>query len=158
KIGSYMNPVWQDANNPVLVESQTIRLKPKLVPGQNEVVLYLLARELAGREGTPVVWRRPRFEGGKQAPLLLRDLADFGDRFETHYRAVYADTAKYLSAAAELAHDPKLSSEALSKKHGVDAALFRRWVGFLGIASSEVATRDPPVPLQPLGKKQTDVA
>ena len=77
KIGSYMNPVWQDAANPAFAESQTVRFKPNLPPGKNEVVLYLAARDLGG-EGGRVVWRRPRFEGGKQPPLLLRNAPGSG--------------------------------------------------------------------------------
>ena len=78
KVGSYMNPVWQDADNPPFVETQTIRLKPAPAAGKKEVVLYLTARDLTGHEGARVVWRRPRLEGGKQPPLLLRDVADSG--------------------------------------------------------------------------------
>ena len=66
KIGSYMNPVWQDASNPPFVEAQTFRFKPPLPPGRKEVVVYLAARDLTGRADTHVVWRRPRL-GGRQA-------------------------------------------------------------------------------------------
>ena len=69
-----MNPVWQDASNPPFVEAQTLRFKPPLPPGRNEVVVYLAARDLTGRTDAHVVWRRPRLEGGKQPPLLLRDV------------------------------------------------------------------------------------
>ena len=79
KVGSYMNPVRQDASNPPFVESQLIRFKPPKPPaGKSEVVLYLTARDLTGRADAQVVWRRPRLEGGKQSPLLLRDVADSG--------------------------------------------------------------------------------
>ena len=76
KIGSYMNPVWQDASNPPFVETQTLRFKPP--PGRSEVVVYLAARDLTGRTDAHVVWRRPRLEGGKQPSLLLRDVAGTG--------------------------------------------------------------------------------
>ncbi len=79
KIGSYMNPVWQDASNPAFVESQTIRFKPPLPAGKKEVVLYLAAHDLNGRAGARVVWTRPRFEGGKLPPLLLRDVPELGN-------------------------------------------------------------------------------
>ncbi len=78
KIGSYMNPVWQDASNPPFVEAQTFRFKPPLPPGRKEVVVYLAARDLTGRADTHVVWRRPRLEGGKQPPVMLRDVAGTG--------------------------------------------------------------------------------
>ncbi len=80
KIGSYMNPVWQDAANPTFVESQTVRFRPNLLAGKNEVALYLAARDLSGRDGGRVVWRRPRVAGGKQPPLLLRDARDSAAR------------------------------------------------------------------------------
>ncbi len=41
--------------------------------------------------------------------------------------------AKYLAAAAELAHDRKLSAEDLAKKHGLDAAFLKRWIEVLAV-------------------------
>ncbi len=157
KVGSYMNPVWQDSAHPAFTESQPVRFKPNLAPGRNEVVLYLTARDLGG-EGGKVVWRRPRFEGGKQPPLLLRDAASWGvvsdhaPKVDLAYRTVYASTAEYLAAAEEV-NDLHLSVEVLAKKHGVDATVLKRWIAYLGLAPAASNPKDPPVPLRPLAKK-----
>jgi mono/diheme cytochrome c family protein len=157
KIGSYMNPVWQDAAHPAFTESQPVRFKPNLAPGRNEVVLYLTARDLGG-EGGKIVWRRPRFEGGKQPPLLLRDAASWGTAsdhaptLDAAYRTVYASTAEYLAAAEEV-NDLHLTIEVLAKKHGVDSAVLKRWIAYLGLAPGASDPKDPAVPLRPLAKK-----
>jgi len=140
KIGSYMNPVWQDAAMPTFIESQTLRFKPTLPPGRNEIVLYLAARDLGGLgdEGGLVVWRRPRFEGGRpqwtqRTPsYLLRDAAEFGGRLDAAYRTVFADTSDYLAAVEDAAHDSVLTPEILAKKRDLDVTVLKHWIAYLG--------------------------
>src|SRR5262249_9093228 len=143
---------------PSFVPSQTVRLKPTLPAGQNEVVLYLVAREISpGKDGTQVIWHRPRFEGNKQVPFLLRDVAAFPRPFEIDTRAALGDTAKQLAAAAEAAKDKSQSVDALAKKHGVELAMLKRWVEFL--ASEPVEGVEVKVPaLQLLPRKLPDNA
>jgi hypothetical protein len=151
KIGSYMSPVWQEPGSPTFVESQMLKLPLKPAAGQSEVVLYLVAREAAsGKDGTHVVWHRPRFEGGGQVPVLLRDVARLGDSFEVDSRAIFAETAKYLGAAAEVRKDRSLSAAVLARKHGLDAALLKNW---LDLVAAEPLPQQAPVPLHLLTKK-----
>ncbi|HEV3256869.1 MAG TPA: DUF1592 domain-containing protein [Gemmataceae bacterium] len=163
-IGSYRygNTVRQLANDPAVVESQTVRRQVKPAPGQNDVVLYLAARELTtGREKGYVLWQRPRFEGGGQPPLLLRDYARFGRQFELDYRALFADTARHLAAAVEAANDPKLGPEKLARKHGLDAALLKDWIDLLALEPpgkesaqpTAIGRRVPAVPLKLLDQR-----
>ena len=68
-IGSYRygNTVRQVAKDPAVAEAQPLKLALKPAPGQNDVVLYLVAREL-GSSAEPgfAVWRQPRFESNGQ--------------------------------------------------------------------------------------------
>jgi hypothetical protein len=135
-IGSYRygNTIRQLANNPALAETQTLRVPIKPAPGQSEVVLYLSARTLpSSGDGRYAVWHRPRFEGGKKAPLLLRDYAQYGELFEVDYRALFAETPTYLAAAVEAANDRKLTVPDLARKHGLDAAWLQRWIDLLAV-------------------------
>lgn len=162
-IGSYRyeHLTRQEANHPTLVESQTLRLKPKPAPGQTEVVLYLTTRSLSPtKEGSHAVWQRPRFEGGKQAPLMLRDIAQYAGQFEVDYRALFADTAKHLSAAVEVANDPKVSVANLARKHGLEPLLLQRWIDLLAVQPLPRETprlkehwKKDPLPLQLLTRK-----
>lgn len=152
-IGSYRSTVRQVANDPAASETQVVKLSAKPAPGQNEVVLYLATRDLAAGKGGDVVWHRPRFEGAGKPPLLLRDYEQFGPAYEIDYRAVYRDAAKYLAAAAEAAHEPKPTAEDLAKKHGLDAALLKRWIDLLALEPVKPADPDKSgrqVPATPL--------
>jgi hypothetical protein len=145
-IGSYRDgkTIRQEANDPAATEVQTLKVNLKPAPGQGEVVLYLAADELpAAKEGGYVVWRRPRFEGTGKPPLLLRDYAQFGPQYEVDYPAVFGDTAKYLAAAVEAAGDRKLSADDVAKKHGLDAALTRRWIDVLALSGQAPGAEDP---------------
>ncbi len=145
-IGSYRdgNTVRQVANNPAAVESQTLRGNLKPAPGQGEVVLYLTAGEVsAGGKGGYVVWQRPRFEGLNKPALLLRDYSQYGSQYEVDYAAVFADTAKYLAAAIEASVDRQLSADDVAKKHGLDAALARRWIDLLALTGQAPGAEDP---------------
>jgi hypothetical protein len=161
-IGSYRADVQQEPVDPAFVESRTLRVQPRPAPGQTEVVLRLNARQLVSGKGSPlVVWHRPRFEGGKEPPLLLRDFPAVADRFEVDYRGLFADTAKYLAAAVAEANDPKAGVDALARKHGLDPALLARWVEVLAVepvagsrgAAAERWAPEPPIPLQLLTRK-----
>lgn len=167
RIGSYMQPAGKDyiesttrqvANDPVAVESRRLGLDVKPVPGQTEVVLYLVAHER--KAGGRLVWHRPRFSGPGKPPLLLRDYAQFGPAYEVDYAAVFADSAKYLAAAVEAANDPKTPVDDLAKKHDLDAAFLKRWIEVLAVeplqkeANSERSGKViPAVALEPLDEK-----
>ncbi len=154
KIGSYRygNVVRQVANEPALVESRTLQSAVKPAPGQGDVVLYLVARDLSTTEGPgDAVWQRPRFEGENSPALLLRDYAKFGPQSEVDFAAIFADTPRYLAAAIEAAHDRRLSAEDLASKHHLDAAWLKRWlsvaaVGPLAVEGNEAEEPDRSTP------------
>ncbi len=107
-VGSYRdnNTIRQVANDPTAVAVQPLRVAVKPDGGQSDVVLYLVTRTIfADGKGGNVVWQRPRFEGAGKTPLLLRDYAQFGPAYEVDYSTVFADSSKYLAAAAEAAHE-----------------------------------------------------
>jgi mono/diheme cytochrome c family protein len=133
RIGSYVNTVRQSPKDPAVVETQSIKLKIVPTPGQDEVVLYLIARELGAASDGHVVWHRPRFEGNDLPTLLLRDYDQFGPRFKIDYSALFADTEKYLAAAVEAANNPKPPLKDLAEKHRLNEAWLKRWVAVLDV-------------------------
>jgi len=157
-IGSYRygNTVRQLPNNLPVTETQTLRLQVKPVPGQSDVVLHLSARALLGGNAeSKVVWQRPRLEGDNKRPLLLRDYSRYGPAYEVDYRAIFADTARYLAATLDVANNPKRSLIDLAREHGLDAELLARWNDLLELeqrngqaADERLAGRR--VPLAPL--------
>jgi hypothetical protein len=163
-IGSYRygNLVRQMPSDAAIGETQTVRLAIKPVPGQSDIVLYLSTREVfpAGK-GANVVWSRPRLEGAKKPPLLLRDYPKFGRAYEVDYAAVFADAAKYLAASVEAANHKKLSADDIARKDGLDAARLKRWIDVLAVEPLDkrqvepesVARVVPAVALEPLNEK-----
>src|SRR5207249_150874 len=90
-----------------------------------------------------VVWSRPRFEAANKAPLLLRDYLQYRWDYEIDFRAVYANTAKYLAAAAAAAHDRTRTAADLAKEHGLDAAWLQRWIDVLDIDTRPGEPKEP---------------
>ncbi len=163
-VGSYRygNTVRQAPGDPPAVDAQPLKIAVKPVPGQNEVVLYLVARDASpGDPKGGVIWSRPRLEGAGKPPLLLRDYPQFGPAFEADYAAVFADAGKYLAAAAEAANDAKQSTDARASKQGLDPILLKRWAEVLAVEplAKEVADPEkmgksiPAVPLELLDEK-----
>jgi hypothetical protein len=156
-VGSYRdgNTTRQVANDPAAADAQPLRLAVKPAPGQGEVVLYLVARELSPGGGH-VVWHRPRFEGPGQPPLLLRDYPRFGPAYEVDYPTAFADTPKYLAAVAEVAQGSKSSVEAIANRYGLDVAFLKRWIDVLAVeprgarGDAIAGWTVPAVPLKPL--------
>src|SRR5262249_43428806 len=140
----YGNMTRQVANDPAASEAQPLRLAVKPAPGQKEVVLYLASRELsgAGKDGR-VVWQRPRFEGAGKTTLLLKEYPQFGAVYEVDHATVFADAARYLTAAAHIAHDKKQSIEELARKNKLDPAFLKRWVTVLALEPSGKETKPP---------------
>ncbi|MDB5307809.1 MAG: hypothetical protein JWO38_2011 [Gemmataceae bacterium] len=145
-IGSYRddNTVRQLPNDPQADEGRTVRFAFKPAPGQSEVVLHLAAHQiLPPGGGGHVVWHRPRFEGGGKPPVLLRDYPQYGPRYEVDYPALFADTRKYLAAAAEAAADPKVTAAEIARKNELDETFLKRWIDLLGL---EIAGKGPEKP------------
>ncbi len=144
KIGSYAgNKIsQQEAATPEFVEAQTLKLQPKPAAGQGDVVVYLSTLEASG--GGNVVWRRPRFALGNQAPFLLKDYARYGAAYEIDLKTVFSDAATYLTAVAEN-----------KTPDGLDPTLLKRWRDVLALtpaAATEIdpAKMVPAVALEPL--------
>jgi len=148
RVGSYVQESWgtaagakkgyaesvarQVAVDPPAVDVAPLRVAVKPAPGQSDVVLYLVAREVAPVAG-PVVWQRPRLEAPGKPPLLLKDYPQFGPAYELDYPSVFANSSKYLAAAVEAANDKKTTPEDLAKKHDLDTAFLKRWIAVLGV-------------------------
>ncbi|AWM38774.1 Planctomycete cytochrome C [Gemmata obscuriglobus] len=166
KVGNYIQASWGAPDGSSYTESTTrqvpvdppalatvpLRVAVKPAPGQSEVVLHLTSTE--DGPGGPVAWSRPRFEAPGKQPLLLLDYAAFGAAFEIDYPSVFADSTKYLSAAAELARDTKVSPDDLAKREALDPAFLKQWVQVLQLPSPRTgeATR-PAIALTPLDDK-----
>lgn len=163
RVGSYTRPegagyvvnlTRQQPTNPPTAESVPVRLAVKPAPGQADVVLHLATRDLVPADGKHVVWHRPRFEAPGKPTLLLRDYADFGPAFEVDYPSVFVGSARYLAAAIEAANDAEPAADGLAKKHGLDAALLKRWIDVLAIEPHrKAAPMVPAVALQLLDDK-----
>jgi hypothetical protein len=159
RIGSYMRPegsgytanlTRQAAADPAATPSVPLRVAVKPAPGQTDVVLHLMARELGAARGKNVVWHRPRFEAAGKPALLLRDYAEFGPAFEIDYPSVFANSAKYLAAAVEAANDSKASVDDLAKRHGLDAAFLKQWTFVLAIKPTAKVKEPKTAPAVPL--------
>jgi hypothetical protein len=144
-IGSYRygNTVRQVPKDPAVLKSQPLKLKAAPAPGQNDVVLYLVAREMGGDGKGHAVWRRPRFEASGQTALALRDYPKFGSRYEIDYSALFGKTGNYLAAVMESAHDAKASVKNLAKQHQLDERWLKRWVDVLALKPSTAKTSEP---------------
>jgi hypothetical protein len=144
KIGSYAGNKTrqQEGATPALVEAQALKLQPKPVAGQGDVIVYLSSLEASA--GGDVAWRRPRFVLGKQPPLLLKDYARYGAAYEIDLKALFSDAAAYLTAVAE-GKSPE----------GLDPTLLKRWKDILaltpaGATEIDPSTMVPSVALEPL--------
>jgi hypothetical protein len=142
KIGSYIrltdrgyaeSLTRQVPADPPAASSVPFRVTAKPAPGQAEVVLHLAAHNRTPGSGGRILWHRPRFEAPGKPPLLLRNYADFGAAFEIDYASVFTGTRRYLAAVIEAANDRKTPLPELAKKHGLDAALLKRWVEVLAV-------------------------
>jgi len=138
KIGSYRygHTVRQVPKNPAVAASRPFRLKPKTAPGQSDVVLYLIARELGGDGKGHALWGRPRFEAAGKSALLLRDYHKFGSQYEVDYSVLFGQTSAYLAAALDAALDRNASLKNLAEKHGLDEHWLKRWIDVLALNST----------------------
>ncbi len=163
RIGSYMRPdgagfalneARQLAVDPPAVDRVPLRLTAKATPGQSEVVVRLEAQG----DGK-VVWQRPRFEAAGRPALLLRDYRDYASTYETDPRTAFADTAKYLGAAAALA-SPKTKAklETVAAGFGIDPTYLRRWAEFVAVPRPDGSTDAIAAPLDLLTEKSPSPA
>ena len=133
----------QEAATPAFVETQTLRIQPKPVPGKGDVVVRLSTLEAGG--GGEAVWHRPRFTA-KQTQVLLKDYATVAAAYEVDLKALFADAASYLAAA-----------EGSGPTGDLDPQLLQRWKDVLALGPAPKASADldpatmvPAVALEPL--------
>ena len=142
-IGSYMNTVRQSPVDPVAAETQVLKLGLKPGPGKSEVVLYLVARDVASPDKSgSVIWQRPRFEGAKPV-LLLKDYSEYGPKCEVEFPAIFGETEQYLSAAVEAANNKALTMTDLGKKNNLNEGLLERWIEILEVQTLNKAAFQP---------------
>jgi len=146
-IGSYRSLTRQIAKEIGVSESATVEFAITPEPGQDDVVLHLVARSLGEtQESDHVVWDNPRFVGNDLPELKLRNYADFGPQYEVDYSNLFAGTSNYLTAAIEGANDPELSAKALAEKHRLDEEFLKHWLAVLetpSFGSDATASKQP---------------
>lgn len=146
KIGSYAGGklTRQEAATPPVVDAHALKIQPKPSPGKGDVTIYLSSVDASA--AGPVVFRKPRFTGAGQAPLLLRDYAQYGAAYEVDFKGLFSDAAAYLSAAS-----------GQGAADGLDPVLLKRWKDILALGPAAQGPQevDPAklvavVPLEPL--------
>ena len=127
---------WLEPVTP-LVGKQSFSVSLETPEQKGPTALYLWNGDAGdGGEGDYLVWKRPRFEGkpipvhgdkprpSDLPPILLRDLPLVRRTLETTLRKTFADSRRYLAAAARLAGQtgpgPPTDLEALGFPGGVE--------------------------------------
>lgn len=126
---------------PSVVASGSLSWEPKPTPSQHEAVWYLRSTE--AEAGGGVVWGNPRFEAPGKAPLLLRDYAQFGPRYETDPRSLFTKTAAYLAGVQKVGEGAPLAS--VAARDGLDPALLQSWITQVGAAPGDPTRLGRPV-------------
>ncbi|MFO0814181.1 MAG: DUF1592 domain-containing protein [Gemmatales bacterium] len=161
KIGNYIQQAGsgyaeshsrQTAVDPAAVDILPLRLPVKPAPGQNDVVLYLSARDLfPPASGSKVIWQRPRLEAPGLPPLLLKDYPQYGHEYVVDYQAIFSQTERYLQAVAEARTGKNLDE--LAKQHQLNASFLKRWSDALAGDAENLGRPVPIVTLEPLAEK-----
>jgi hypothetical protein len=132
-IGKKNGPAsWMEALTP-LQSQQEIRMKMPSSPDAKEIVLYLSASDAGdGNKGDFVIWDQPRLVAPGQPPLLLRDVREVSSDISMRRDKTLADTAKYLTAAAQV-DSGKTNLAELARTHGIEPDALSAWLNYLGI-------------------------
>ncbi len=127
---------WMEPVDPLLAK-QEIRFKIPPAGDAREITLALIASDAGdGNEHDFVIWQQPRLVAPGRPDLMLRDVRPVSQELMARRERILADTAKYLSAAAEASgSEGKADPAKLAAKHGVDADALRAWLDYLGIGS-----------------------
>lgn len=144
----------QQAVDPSAVDTLSLRLGIKPVPGQNDVTIYLNARDLLPTTSeAKVVWKQLRLEAAGKPALLLANYSDYHRDYAVDYASVFANTASYLQAVAARSENPKLTVQELAKQHQLDAEHLARWVEVLALDADKIGRVVPMVALKTLDEK-----
>jgi hypothetical protein len=136
-IGKVGGPkAWLEPVNP-LIAKQEVRFKFPTTPDSSEVTLSLVAVSAdADNKNDFVVWQQPRLVAPGRPDLLLRDVREVVQDLMGRRERIFANAAKYLSAAAEAAAaQGKAAPDQLARKHGVEADALRAWLDYFGIGA-----------------------
>ncbi|HUY34306.1 MAG TPA: DUF1592 domain-containing protein [Pirellulales bacterium] len=136
-IGKVGGPkAWLEPVNP-LTAKQELRFKVPAAADAREVTLSLVASDAGdGDEHDFAVWQRPRLVAAGRPDLLLRDVREVCRELTRRRGRMFADTAKYLGAAAEAAAAAGTADAAeLARKHGVEIDALAAWFDYLGIGT-----------------------
>ena len=147
---------WLEPVTP-LVRKQSFSIPLENSAEDGAAILYLWTGDAGdGGAGDYLVWNRPRFEGkpvpvhgdkprpSDLPPILLRDLPLVSRTLESTLRKTFADSRRYLAAAARLAGPgPPPDLEALAAREGLNPDLLRRWTGYLGIGPPGAGREKP---------------
>ena len=147
---------WLEPVTP-LAGKQSFSVSLESPEQKGPTALYLWTGDAGdGDAGDTLVWKRPRFEGrpipvhgdkprpSDLPPILLRDLPLVSRTLDTTLKRTFADSRRYLAAAARLVGPgapPDL--EALAAGEGLNPELLRRWTGFLGIGPPKAGLEKP---------------
>ncbi|MDG1897947.1 MAG: DUF1592 domain-containing protein [Fuerstiella sp.] len=125
---------WMEPIAPV-TERQEFRLKlPAAVNGE-DVVVYLSAGDAGdGHDNDFVLWRDMRLEAAGQPTVSLRDARGTFERVRQLRQEALAETAKYLSAAADLTDDADVVH--IAGKYSVKHELLQAWLNYLAIGGA----------------------
>ena len=125
---------WMEPIAPLTEREEFRLILPPAVSGK-DVVVYLSAGDAGdGHENDFVLWRDMRLEASGQPTINLRDARGTFERVQQLRQEVLADTAKYLSAAADLSENADVVQ--IAGKHSVQPALLQTWLNYLAIGGA----------------------
>ncbi|MEZ6055436.1 MAG: DUF1592 domain-containing protein [Planctomycetaceae bacterium] len=136
-IGSYRSEHRQVPRSPSVQPLTSISLPFQPVPGEEDVTLYFVTRELTrpigGMPAARITFQHPRFTGTDLPPLSLRDYSQYGSQYEVDYTTLFDKTEAYLAASIQLANDESLTVPQLAEQQQLDATWLQRWVTVLDV-------------------------
>ncbi|HEV3004041.1 MAG TPA: DUF1587 domain-containing protein, partial [Pirellulales bacterium] len=127
---------WLEPVNP-LAARQELRFKLPVTPGETEVTFSLVAADAGdGSDHDFALWQQPRLVAPGRPDLLLRDVREVCRELSRRRERIFANTAKYLDAAAEAtAAQGKSHPAELARKYELDADALAAWLDYLGIGT-----------------------
>jgi hypothetical protein len=138
QIGKVGGPrAWMEPVTPITTQ-QELRFKIPAAPTGKEVTLYLVAGSADdGNKNDVVLWQQPRLVSPGRRDFLLRDVREISNDLERRRDRLFANTARYLGAAAEAAAaTARVDTTQIAKKHGLDAEGLEAWLDCLGIGAA----------------------
>jgi hypothetical protein len=140
---------WLEPVDP-LVSREDLRLKLPAAPEGQDIVLSLVASDAGdGDADDLVVWQRPRLVAPGRPDLMLRDVRGVAQQLMRRRERVFAQAARYLIAADEVAADPgQPDLSAVAGKHDVEQDALRAWLDYLGIGTGDAVRLQGHLPKQ----------